>query len=66
MTGSTDGTLQPAVELFLEGTGRANGMAFGGDGNLIAAALLQSIIGKQYSDRKKSSCRPAAGSLALA
>ena len=38
------------VTLFLEGTGRANGMAFDADGNLIACADMHGEIWKIYPD----------------
>jgi len=39
-----------AITLFLEGTGRANGMAFDSDGNLIACADMHGEIWKIYPD----------------
>src|SRR5688572_20879866 len=39
-----------AVELFLEGTGRANGMAFDAHGNLIAAADMYGELWKIRAD----------------
>ena len=38
------------VTLFLQGTGRANGMAFDGDGNLIAAADMHGELWKIRPD----------------
>ena len=38
------------ITLFLEGTGRANGMAFDSDGNLIACADMHGEIWKIYPD----------------
>jgi gluconolactonase len=42
------------VELFLEGTGRANGMAFDADGNLIAAADMHGELWKIRPDGSHS------------
>jgi gluconolactonase len=39
-----------AITLFLEGTGRANGMAFDRDGNLIACADMHGELWKIYPD----------------
>ena len=51
MTGFTDGTPGPfKVTLFLEGTGRANGMIFDREGNLIAAADMHGELWKIRPD----------------
>ena len=51
MTGFIDGMPEPVkITLFLQGTGRANGMAFDSDGNLIACADMHGEVWKIYPD----------------